>query len=70
MDFEAERKRLEGELKNVENEIKRAEGKLNNEGFISRAPAAVVDAERAKLEMYKEKREGVLSAIAKLGWNL
>ena len=67
VDFEAERKRLEGELKNVENEIKRAEGKLNNEGFISRAPAAVVDAERAKLEMYKEKREGVLSAIAKLG---
>ena len=67
VDFEAERKRLEGELKNVENEIKRAEGKLNNEGFTSRAPAAVVDAERAKLEKYKEKREGVLSAIAKLG---
>jgi len=67
VDFEAERKRLEGELKNVENEIKRAEGKLNNEGFISRAPAAVVDAERAKLEMYKEKREGVIAAIAKLG---
>ncbi len=67
VDFEAERKRLEGELKNVEGEIKRAEGKLNNEGFISRAPAAVVDAERAKLEMYKEKREGVIAAIAKLG---
>jgi valyl-tRNA synthetase len=67
VDFEAERKRLEGELKNVEAEIKRAEGKLNNEGFISRAPAAVVDAERAKLEMYKEKREGVIAAIAKLG---
>ena len=67
VDFEAERKRLEGELKNVESEIKRAEGKLNNEGFISRAPAAVVDAERAKLEMYKEKRDGVIAAIAKLG---
>ncbi len=67
VDFEAERKRLEGELKNVENEIKRAEGKLNNEGFTSRAPAAVVDAERAKLEKYKEKREGVIAAIAKLG---
>ena len=67
VDFEAERKRLENELKTVENEIKRAEGKLNNEGFTSRAPAAVVEAERAKLEKYKEKREGVLSAIAKLG---
>ncbi len=67
VDFEAERKRLEGELKNVESEIKRAEGKLNNEGFTSRAPAAVVEAERAKLEKYKEKREGVIAAIAKLG---
>ncbi|MBQ9996562.1 MAG: valine--tRNA ligase, partial [Clostridia bacterium] len=67
VDFEAERKRLENELKTVENEIKRAEGKLNNEGFTSRAPAAVVEAERAKLEKYKEKREGVIAAIAKLG---
>ena len=67
VDFEAERKRLEGELKNVENEIKRAEGKLSNEGFTSRAPAAVVEAERTKLEKYREKREGVIAAIAKLG---
>ncbi len=67
VDFEAERKRLENELKTVENEIKRAEGKLNNEGFTSRAPASVVEAERAKLEKYKEKREGVIAAIAKLG---
>ena len=67
VDFEAERKRLEGELKTVEAEIKRAEGKLSNEGFISRAPAAVVDGERAKLEKYKEKLESVKAALAKLG---
>ena len=57
VDFEAERKRLENELKTVESEIKRAEGKLANEGFIARAPQAVVDGERAKLEKYKEKKE-------------
>ncbi len=66
VDFEAERKRLEGELKSVEGEIKRAEGKLANEGFVSRAPAAVVEGERAKLEKYKEKRDSILTAISKL----
>ena len=67
VDFEAERKRLEAELKTTESEIARAEGKLSNEGFIARAPAAVVDGERAKLEKYKEKRESIIAAIAKLG---
>ncbi len=67
VDFEAERKRLEGELKTTEAEIKRAEGKLANEGFVARAPAAVVDGERAKLEKYKEKRDSIISAISKLG---
>ncbi len=67
VDFEAERKRLEAELKTTESEIARAEGKLANEGFIARAPAAVVDGERAKLEKYKEKRESIIAAIAKLG---
>lgn len=66
VDFEAERKRLENELKTVESEIKRAEGKLSNEGFVGRAPAAVVEAERQKLEKYREKKESILAAIAKL----
>ena len=44
-------------------EIKRAEGKLNNEGFVSRAPAAVVDAEKAKLEKYREKMAGIEDAL-------
>ncbi len=67
VDFEAEKKRLEKELSQMENEIKRAEGKLSNEGFTSRAPANVIEAERSKLEKYKEKRDSIAAAIAKLG---
>jgi len=67
VDFEAERKRLTAELQNVEGEIARLEGKLSNENFTSRAPAAVVDAERAKLEKYKAKQAGVAEALAALG---
>ena len=67
VDFEAERARLKKELDTMESEIKRAEGKLSNKGFVDRAPAAVVEAERAKLEKYKEKRDSLKEAIAKLG---
>ena len=67
IDFEAERKRLEGELAKNDGEIKRLEGKLSNEGFVAKAPAAVVEGEKAKLEKYKEVRKGLLEALAKLG---
>ncbi|MBQ6788768.1 MAG: valine--tRNA ligase [Clostridia bacterium] len=63
VDFAAEAERLEKELKTVDAEIKRAEGKLNNEGFTSRAPAAVVEAEREKLEKYREKKIGIEEAL-------
>ncbi len=66
VDFEAEKARLNKELAQMENEIKRAEGKLSNQGFINRAPANVVEAEKAKLEKYKEKKESILAAISKL----
>ena len=35
-------------------EIKRLNGKLSNESFVSKAPAAVVEQERAKLAKYEE----------------
>ena len=64
VDFEAERERLSGELKKVEGEIARCEGKLSNENFTSRAPEAVVAAERDKLEKYKAKKAGILEALS------
>ena len=66
IDFEAERTRLKGELEKNDGEIRRIEGKLSNEGFVAKAPAAVVEGERAKLEKYKETRKGLLEALEKL----
>jgi valyl-tRNA synthetase len=41
----------------LEQEIARAEGKLANQGFVAKAPAAVVEAEREKLERLKRELE-------------
>ncbi|MBQ7519217.1 MAG: valine--tRNA ligase, partial [Clostridia bacterium] len=50
VDFEKEIARLTKEKDNLGKEIARAEGKLNNPGFVSKAPAALVQQEREKLE--------------------
>ena len=67
IDFEKEKARLEGEKKRLEGEIDRVTRKLSNEGFVAKAPAAVVDGERAKLAKYEENLAGILEALAKLG---
>ena len=66
VDTEKEIARLEAEQKKLAGEIDRLEKKLSNEGFVAKAPAAVVDGERAKLAKYKENLEGVLAALAKM----
>ena len=42
-------------------------GKLKNEGFVAKAPAAVVQAERDKLEKHKERLAKIEESIAALG---
>ncbi len=49
IDKEAELERLQKEIGKLAGEVKRFTGKLSNESFVSRAPAAVVDKEKAKL---------------------
>jgi len=66
IDTEKEIARLEGENKKLLGEIERLEKKLANEGFVAKAPAAVVEAEKEKLAKYREKLDGVLAALAKL----
>ena len=66
VDTEKEIARLEGEQKKLLMEIERIEKKLSNEGFVAKAPAAVVDGEKAKLIKYRENLEGVVAALSKL----
>jgi len=49
IDKEAELKRLDKEIERLSGDVKRTEGKLANPAFVDRAPAAVVEKERAKL---------------------
>jgi len=49
IDVAAERERLAKEIARLQGEIAKAEGKLGNESFVARAPAAVVEQERARL---------------------
>jgi valyl-tRNA synthetase len=55
VDVAAERGRLEDEISNLGNQIDRLEQRLKDKAFLSKAPAAVVDKERGKLQGYKDK---------------
>ena len=66
IDFEKERARLSAEMKKNDAEIERIEKKLANEGFVAKAPKAVIDGERAKLAKYLQTRDALTAAIAKL----
>ncbi len=66
VDFEKERARLQKERQNVAGEIARAEGKLSNPGFVSKAPAALVAAEKEKLEKNRQMLLSLDARIAEL----
>ena len=67
VDYEKERARLTAEIAKVCAEVERLDKKLSNQGFVAKAPAAVVDAERAKLAAAREKLTATEAALAKLG---
>lgn len=46
--------------------MERAEKKLANPNFVAKAPAEVVEAEREKARLWREKRDKVLARLAEL----
>lgn len=55
VDYNEEKEKLEKEIDRLQKEIKRASGMLNNPNFVSKAPQAKVDQEKAKLVSYEDQ---------------
>ena len=59
VDLGAAQRRIDERRAWLDAEIARAEKKLANQGFVAKAPAAVVESERAKLAALREERDGL-----------
>jgi valyl-tRNA synthetase len=66
VDIAAERKRLTKEQQRLEGEIAKARGKLANEKFVSRAPAAVIEQEKSRLVSFEALLKEVSEQLSKL----
>ncbi|NOT14990.1 MAG: valine--tRNA ligase [Methylotenera sp.] len=66
IDVAAEKERLGKEIARLENEINKANSKLNNESFVARAPAAVVEQEKARVAEFSASLEKLNAQLAKL----
>jgi len=67
IDVAAERARLDKEIARLEGEIAKASGKLGNPSFVERAPAAVVEQEKARLAQFGDTLAKVKEQRARLG---
>jgi len=63
VDKEKEVERLTKEKARLEGEIKRVDGKLNNKGFVDKAPQNVVEEEKQKGIKYREMLNKVLESL-------
>ncbi|UIT41355.1 valine--tRNA ligase [Xylella fastidiosa] len=59
IDVDAERARLDKEIKRVESEIDKSNGKLSNAVFVQNAPTAVVEQERSRLREWTTQLNGL-----------
>ena len=67
VDFDAERQRLRKEVERARKEIAFLEGKLGRPEFVERAPAPVVERERARLTEQRETEQKLAASLAALG---
>ena len=66
VDFEKEIERLGKEADKMAKEIERAEGKLNNEGFLGKAPKELVAKEKEKLNANQKMKASLEARIQEL----
>ncbi len=66
VDISQEITRIEKELTQLHAEVARIEQKLNNAGFVNKAPVKVIDEEKVKLADYADKRNKVIARLSEL----
>ena len=66
IDFDKEIERLEKEKENLDNELKRVNGKLSNQGFVAKAPAKVIEEEKAKQVKYQTMYNSVVERLKQM----
>lgn len=64
MDSAEELNRLKAEVQRLEDEIHRITNKLNNDGFISRVPAAMIEKEQKKKAGFEQDQARLKAKIA------
>ena len=66
IDVAAERARLEKQIERLQNEVRKCEAKLGNERFVSKAPEAIVNQEKARLADFLKALQNNTEQLAKL----
>ncbi len=66
IDIEKELERLEKEKNNLQKELDRVNAKLGNQGFVAKAPANVIEEEKAKKVKYQEMYDKVIERLSGL----
>jgi valyl-tRNA synthetase len=66
IDVAAEKERLSKEISRLQGEIGKANSKLNNESFVARAPAAVVEQEKSRVAEFSSNLDKLQTQFAKL----
>ena len=67
IDVVAERARLAKEVGRLEGELAKARGKLANEAFVAKAPAAVIDQERKRITQFTATMVQLKDQLQRLG---
>ena len=66
LDFDAEKARLAKDIKAADSEIEKIAKKLNNQGFIAKAPEAVIDENRRRLAEEEARKAGLEAALKRV----
>ena len=66
LDFDAEKARLAKEIKAADGEIEKIAKKLNNQGFIAKAPEAVIEENRRRLAEEEARKAGLEAAMKRV----